>query len=202
VGSYQRDGSGTGSLRLSDKDFSFNYGSGNDTISASSIRFDAATGALIAVDGEIASNDTISGTRQAGEAVALGAMPLPIDGTWTLAAGDNAARSCATSLSKAAFGIRCQGVSDLSDWEGPGALALTHVAQAASMFGDLGGTWRGTKVLRDSPESACELRFEGSKVTLTCTKLRLFTGTLSVSFDGNRASGSTDTGLEFAGTRR
>jgi hypothetical protein len=101
-----------------------------------------------------------------------------------------------------AAGIRCQGVTELPDGERADALAVSHVTAAASMFGDLGGIRRASRVQCNSPESACELRLEGGDVTLTCTKLSMFSGTLRLSFNGDQLSGSTDKGLEFVGTRR
>jgi hypothetical protein len=199
VGSYRSGESGTGLFRLDDKGFTFIY----EDLNVSSVRFDARTGSLIVLDAEDSSpDDTVTGTREAGEAVGLGALPLPIDGKWTLGATDNPQRACFTSLTKSAAAVRCQGVDEFVDWEGAGALSVTHASEAASMFGDLGGTWRAAGVQRDSPESTCELKFEGGTVTLSCQRLRLFSGVLRVTFDGDRVSGTTDGGLEFAASRR
>lgn len=133
------------------------------------------------------------------EAAALdtGALPLDIGGIWSAASADGA-QQCHARLTASAASADCTDV-DSGDWGLAlhGAVTGTRVHALASSFGDLGGQWLITQ-----GDASCNAVFEGTDVTVTCTRNGVRTGSLSLHVTDSLASGTSSDGLELAARRR
>jgi hypothetical protein len=147
-----------------------------------------------------ASSQPITVTRKAAGTMALGAIPLDLAGDWS---GRNAGASdglgCDGTLSASSVSALCTGTR-FPSWmdgynPGSGNASGAKEADAASIFGDLGGTWRVSFSKGDS----CTFRFEGSTFSSDCGSAL---GSATITFSGGAASGSSTSGYEFSAHRR
>jgi hypothetical protein len=143
--------------------------------------------------------------RMAPSAFSLGAFPIDLSGDWA-AVGDsaNADTACIASLGPDVSGA-CLNVgskSQLPRWlpdPSNGAFAGKRTSTAASVFGDLGGSWQ----IAFSGGGTCNASFVGGSVDLACgDDPRLGFGSLHVDVMGSTLSGYTSNGIEFSAQRR
>jgi hypothetical protein len=142
----------------------------------------------------------IAVTRNAMGAMVFGAIPLDLSGSWTARITNTVETiGCDGTLSESDVAATCRGVR-FPSWMGgyrvgTGAASGTKAASAASIFGDLGGTWR----VDFASGATCTFRFEGSTFSSDCGREL---GGVTVTFAGSNASGSTTFGDEFSAHRR
>jgi hypothetical protein len=128
-----------------------------------------------------------------------GIIPLPLFGNWDAHAPNTP--GCTISAKPDLATASCTKVSALPDWmerSGSATLQATRTTALASEFGDFGGQWTFTT----GTGASCEIRFEGSTISATCTNAGTATGNASFTLDGDTGHGSTSAGIEFTAQRR
>lgn len=130
----------------------------------------------------------------------LGPVPLDLSGSWKVT--DSPAvegNGCTATLADGSFVATC--LDSHRFWWMPdfsnGSLNCQRTSAIASRFGDFGGQWSCAM----SEGGICEFRFDGSTITSSCTNARRMNGTMTITFNGDLASGLTSSGLEFSAKR-
>ncbi|MBI3200546.1 MAG: hypothetical protein HYZ29_03315 [Myxococcales bacterium] len=132
--------------------------------------------------------------------VSLGAIPFDVSGSWFVAGASDSTNFCSWSLGASKAVAECGSVGFLPTWIGRPSNASANAqrkSSLASIFGDLGGEWH----VALSTGGTCTARFEGSKISASCSGAGEFDGSFELLFDGDVASGSTDRGLELSAKR-
>ena len=139
-------------------------------------------------------------SRKSAEVGSLGAIPLPLTGGLRIDSG-RADTFCQSTFVDGSIQASCgdiDGFSYLMPGSARGGTASgVRVSQSASSFGDLGGTW----TFGLSGGGNCTASFVRATVTASCLHADTHTGSFTIAFDGNRASGSTSEGIEFVAVR-
>jgi hypothetical protein len=151
-------------------------------------------------DGSVTPKRLAASQQFAGSA-ALGVVPIDLSGSWTFRnilgptdSGDHF--GCDATLAARSLSGVCSD-THLPSWTrpydpGPGMATGTKIADGASIFGDLSGTW--SVPLRTA---TCTFEFQGTTFSSICGKL----GAMRITFCGSMASGSTTSGIEFSAQR-
>jgi hypothetical protein len=125
-----------------------------------------------------------------------GAFSYPIGGDWVLK-GENG-DGCTASMKVPTMSLECPDVPSPLRAGIEGTSSAQRVSTLASSFGELGGKWN---VL--VPNGTCDATFEGSNLTATCKASSSSEATeLTMTFDGNAASGSVGSSVEISAKRR
>jgi hypothetical protein len=140
-------------------------------------------------------------TRKSAESGTLGAIPLPLTGGLRIDSGDPTA-FCQSVFVDGSITANCADSADLG-YLLPGSAARgsangVRLSKAASAFGDFGGTWS----VQLSGGGSCTASFVGNTVSASCLRADTHTGSFTITFDGDSASGSTSEGIEFVATRQ
>lgn len=202
VGQYQGGKPTRGTLLLSATEFSLTITQAGSTLVDISATVDDGTVASIDVTDRNGDTTEIFGKRDGGQAMNLGAMPLPLGGDWVFVTADgdpDDPRGCVSTLSTDDPSFLCLQTRGMLDWARSPGPVIEHRETSPSMFGELGGTW----VVSDlgSGASQCEIRFERNEVSVECENLTELEGGLRITFDGDVASGTSRNGLELSATR-
>ncbi len=140
-------------------------------------------------------------SRKSAEVGSLGAIPLPLTGGLRIDSG-RADTFCQSTLVDGSIAASCGDIDNFG-YLMPGSAAKgtasgVRISRSDSSFGDLGGTWQ----IGLSGGGSCTASFVQSTVTATCLDASTHTGSFTVAFEGNRASGSTSEGIEFVAVRK
>lgn len=120
-----------------------------------------------------------------------GAISYPVGGDWVLKGKSD--EGCTANVKVPTMSLECHRLSGFfQDLEGTSS--AQRISTLPSSFGEFGGKWN---VL--VPGEACEATFEGSTFTATCDGS---TNKLTMTFDGNTASGSLEDRFEISAKRR
>jgi hypothetical protein len=143
----------------------------------------------------------LAAMQQLAGSAAFGVLPIDISGSWTFRniigptdSGDHF--GCDATLVGATLSGVCSDTR-LPSWTrpydpGPGTTMGAKIADGASIFGDLSGTW-----LVPLRFATCTFEFQGTTFSSICGKL----GGMRITFCGSMASGSTTGGFEFSAQR-
>ncbi len=141
-------------------------------------------------------------TTYATASLQQGIIPLPLGGQWTFAGSENG------TLCQAAIGAPQLSASCIGTYGFPnplpnsinGAIKGVRTSTAASLFGDLGGTWHIADLGGGS--GACDATFSGNTFSVTRSDAGEWTGSASLTFCDGIAAGSTSSGVEFSAHRQ
>jgi len=149
----------------------------------------------IAFEGE-----SIRATREAAGDMDLGVLPLPLAGALWFAGVPDLNNGCHHRLDESELRLECtDDISTPSEFPELENADLTAERTEArnSIFGDLGGRWRVTAQALD-----CSVLFEANNIDVDCARADSDSGTISITVDNGRITGSTSGGLEFTAQRR
>lgn len=139
--------------------------------------------------------------RKSAEVGTLGAIPLPLTGGLRIDSG-RADSFCQSTLVDGSIAASCGDIDDfgylMPGSARKGTASGVRVSKSDSSFGDLGGTWQ----IGLSGGGSCTASFVQATVTATCVGADTHTGSFTIAFEGNRASGSTNEGVEFVAVRQ
>ncbi len=145
-------------------------------------------------------SDPLIASRTGTGAFNFGAIPLDLSGSWQITDSPAAeGYGCAATLHDGSFHATClnslrfQWMPDFSR----GSIGCQRTSLLASRFGDFGGKWNCAM----STGGICDFKFEGSTISSNCTNAQRMNGTMTVTFNGDLASGQTSSGLEFSAKR-
>lgn len=145
-------------------------------------------------------SEPLRASRTGTGAFNLGPVPLDLSGSWQITDSPAAeGNGCTASLQDGSFEATCldsQRFRWMPDFSN-GSMTCQRTSALASQFGDFGGEWSCAL----SRGGICEFRFEGPTITSSCTNARRMNGTMTVTFNGDLASGLTSTGFEFSAKR-
>lgn len=140
-------------------------------------------------------------SRKSAEVGTLGAVPLPLTGGLRIDSG-RADTFCQSTFVDGSISASCGSIDDFGYLMPGGARNGTasgvRISRSDSSFGDLGGTWQ----FGLSGGGNCTASFVQATVTATCFGAATHTGSFTIAFEGNRASGSTNEGIEFVVLRK
>ncbi len=128
-----------------------------------------------------------------------GALALSLGGSWIFSETFGTAQ-CAITLQQETFTWTCDGVGGTYWSPSPSTdLVGTRTRPLESMFGDLGGEWL---VSEPSPGPSCTITFEGATFTADCTAAPNLSGSVTIGFSGNTASGTVTPSGEISALRQ
>ncbi len=140
-------------------------------------------------------------SRKSAEVGTLGAIPLPLAGGLRIDSG-RADTFCQSTLVDGSITAGCGDIGDfgylMPGSARNGTASGVRLSRSESSFGDLGGTWQVSL----SGGGSCTASFVQATVTATCLDADTHTGQFTIAFEGNRASGSTNEGIEFVALRQ
>lgn len=149
----------------------------------------------IAYEGE-----SVRATREAESDMDLGVLPLPLAGALWFAGVPDLNEGCHHRLDESELRLECtDDIStpyNLPEFENADLTAERTEARD-SIFGDLGGRWRVTAQALD-----CSVVFEDNTIEVDCADAGSDSGSVSITVNDGRITGSTSGGLEFTAQRR
>jgi hypothetical protein len=194
VASGGRSGQGTAVLTIDSNSFAVK--SGGKTLAFTT---DGASMTLQWTDLSAGRQTPISVTHTA-KALDTGLLPLALGGQWAFA-GQQGYETCTSSLSEAAFNTTCNQVRSTPFGRLEGTVIGIRQQKAASLFGELGGTWHLTGAGTGSVDATISgntftavVNGDGGPVGRS--------GWVTMKICNGAAAGKTSSGLELAATRQ
>jgi hypothetical protein len=176
----------------------FSYGATH----GDSLAFTAQAGGPLLVWHAPPDNPVTIGTTYATASLQQGVIPLPIGGQWTFAGSDHGTL-CQAAIGAPQLTASCTGTHGFPNplpSSIDGAIRGVRTSTAASLFGDLGGTWHISDVGGGS--GSCDATFTANTFSVTCDNAGEWTGLATVTFCDGIAAGTTSSGVEFSAHRQ